>query len=551
MTQDIAVTPEVTATDSTQSIYRSLTRFFSGTLLSRATGLFRDMAMAAAFGSHPAVAAFMTSFRLSHLLRRLFGDGALHTAFVPHFEDIRKDDPKRSAEFFRNLVAVLTLFLTVLILLSEGVMGAMLYWGNFSEGNREIIVLTGLMLPSLLFICLFGLHSSLLQCEKQYFIPGVAPVAFNIVWIIAVLSMGSMQAKDAMPYMGVVVVLSCLAQWALTVPFAYRSLSPYLRGRWWQNLKLRSPELTKMLPAFALGLMGLAAVQVNNAMDYLFARAADPSGPAYLWYSQRIQHAPIGLFGVALAGALLPPLSRAIKEGSLEKFAEFLHFALRRSMAFMIPSAAAIFCGALVAINLVYGRGDFDGTSVAESTRCLWAYNVGLIPQVLVMVLAAAFYAQKNYKTPALVASLSVLLNLALNASFVLLLGWGAVSVAISTSICAWVNALALGWLIGRGVATLELRATLLGLSKVAAVSLLACLSAVAVGHFYLNDPSVGLLMDPEGVAYVTRKTSLQARDFFVEAGVFLGVLVLTSLLWKVEDFRQLLTRCEQGTHKH
>src|SRR5262245_17749893 len=114
--------------DSTHSIFHSAKRFFSGTMLSRVSGLARDVAMASAFGTHEAVGAFLVAFRFAHLFRRMLGEGALQAAFIPHFEQLRQEDPVRGATFFRDLSIGLTTVLVLLVLVSMSVLGSVLAW---------------------------------------------------------------------------------------------------------------------------------------------------------------------------------------------------------------------------------------------------------------------------------------------------------------------------------------------------------------------------------------------------------------------------------------
>lgn len=495
--------------------------------MSRGSGMFRDMIMAAAFGSHPSVASFMVGFRLSHLLRRFFGEGALHTTFVPHFEKIRQEDAERAAFFFRNLTFTLMGFLGLVILFAELCLGSWLYLGQLSGGQREVVTLAGIMLPSLLFVCLFGLHASFLQCERSYFVPGVAPVVFNVVWIGAVALLFHWRAEEAMPYLAFAVLISCLAQWLVTVPLTYRRLSPYLKGRFWKNIQLWSPELKAMLGPLCLGLTGIAAVQVNSALDYLFAQVADPSGPAYLWYAQRIQQAPVGLLGVALSGALLPPLSRAIKQGGEEEFRHFLSFSLCKSAAWGIPLSCGLLVGGLVTLNLVFGRGDFDERALIETTRCLWGYGWGLVPQLLTLVLAPSFYARHDYRTPAWVATGSVAVNVLLNACFVYGLGWGAYAISVATSVSSWVNMLLLVYCLKRqwGLAELFVGAKA-DLWRCLLASSVAFLLTVFVGFYFLRDPAV-LIFWGFSFPEISRSTSQQLVMFFGELFVFFGTFFL------------------------
>jgi putative peptidoglycan lipid II flippase len=167
---------------------------------------------------------------------------------------------------------------------------------------------------------------------------------------------------------------------------------------------------------------------------------ADPEGPALLWYAIRIQQLPLALFGIAIAGAVLPPLSRALKAQRIDDYHHFLQYALYRTWTFMLPLTALLFVMGDSSVALLFGRGDFGPNSVIGTTYCLWAYGVGLVPSALVLILAPGCYAQNNYHLPAIASLGSMGLNILLNALFILSFGWGAVSVALATSLSAWIN---------------------------------------------------------------------------------------------------------------
>lgn len=428
--------------DTISSIRRSASRFFSGTLLSRISGMLRDMSMAYTFGVQPAVAAFMLAFRLAHLFRRLFGEGALQSAFIPEFETLRHQDRTTALTFFRDLAYSLSLLLVSLISLLCAGLGTVLYWGDLSPANREVIQLTLLMLPSLLFICLYGLNTGLLQCEKHYFTPAAAPIAFNVIWIAAVFALRGLPTQVAMPWLAAAIVAACFCQWFITIPSTYALLKAHrIRLTCFQF----SPELSRLVTPLTLGILGVAATQVNVAMDSLFARYADPSGPALLWYAIRLEQLPLALFGVALAGALLPPLSRALKAQDWISYFHFLRYACITTCTFMLPITLAIVVMGDISIQLIYGYGDFDHAAVVATTQCLWAYGLGLLPAALVLIMAPACYAHSNYRSPAQASLLTMLLNALLNAWFILACGWGAISVALATSLSAWVNLFYLG----------------------------------------------------------------------------------------------------------
>lgn len=179
---------------------------------------------------------------------------------------------------------------------------------------------------------------------------------------------------------------------------------------------------------------------MNNAMDTVFARYADVEGPAELWYAIRIQQLPLALFGIALSGALLPPLSRAMKRGDLAQFVSFFSFSISRTIILMVPLTLSMVVWGGEIINLVYGHGGFTSSAAVDTTYCLWGYLFGLIPMTLTLILAPALYARNDYRTPTIASAVSMGLNIALNFIAIFILGWGPASVAVATSISAWVN---------------------------------------------------------------------------------------------------------------
>lgn len=422
--------------DSNKTIYQAAAKFLSGTALSRVSGLLRDMAMAYSFGTSAPLAAFFTAFRLTNVPRRLLGEGGMQTAFIPHFEALKADRPERAFAFFRDLHALLAAVLTFLILLIAGGLFCLIQWGGLSEPNQDIVWLTLLMMPGLFFICLYGLNSGLLECQGSYFTPSIAPIAFNAVWIGAALALASQPLDQAMSWLALALILASFGQWALTVPKTLKCLNGSLL-----KARLFSPDLKALLKPLFLANLGIIATQINSALDPLFARWAHPEGPAWLWYAIRIEQLPLALFGIALSGALLPPLSRAAKNGDINAFQHFLTTALKRSLALMAAVTLAIFLLGGWSVALLFGRGDFGPDSIAATTLCLTCYAFGLIPQTWVLILAPAFFALGNYSLPAHASILSVLLSLLLNALFVFTLHWGPESVALSTSIAALFNA--------------------------------------------------------------------------------------------------------------
>ena len=422
-------------------------RFFSGIFLSRLTGLGRDLVMAYAFGDHPTVAAFMVAFRFSNLLRRFFGEGPLQSAFIPHFEGLRAQDEQQAYAFFRRLSFLLVVVVVGLTLLIEGGLGASLQLFSVSSGNREILQLTGVLMPCLLFICLYGINIAVLQCHNAFFVPSMAPALANFAWIAGALYLKGRMPEAAMGSLAKWVVAGIFLQWLATVPLMWKRVGGQLKE--WFQWKFH-PEVKKLAKSFSLGALGVGAVQINALFDSIFARCADPSGPVYLWYSIRFQQLALAIFGMAAVNTLVPILSRKVKGGEIEEAKGIFSFGVRRVLTVMLCVTLAIFSLGYFAIDLVYGRGNFSLHAVSQTTICFWAYGLGLIPLAMIMLYSSVFYAQGNFRTPTIASGITVGINLLLNTFFIFALGLGAVSTALATSLGAWINYLILRQLLGR-----------------------------------------------------------------------------------------------------
>ena len=507
-------------------------------MLSRVTGLLRDVSLAYAFGTESAIAALLVAFRFAHLLRRLLGEGAMQTALIPHFEELRKSSKERAARFFCDLTLSLTILLVILIAVIMLVLWWILNLNIFNTGNNEIIWLTFLMMPSLLFICLFGINASLMQCEKIYFVSSAAPIVFNLVWIIGIFCTSDLPSTDAMTFLSIFIGVACLAQWAVTIPKTYSIISKCGVTSILRQLQCYSIDVRKLAKPLALGIIGIAASQVNNALDSIFARWADDQGPALLWYAIRLQQLPLAIFGIALSGALLPPLSRAIKANDTHQFQHFLDFAFRRIMALMIPITFALFIMGDLCVSLIYGHGDFSTASIVGTTQSLWGYTAGLVPMALILVLAPAFYAKGDFRTPSIAAVASMLMNVLLNGLLVGGFGLGAASIAIATSISAWFNLIYLGIQLTKVApdgAPWNLFHWPRHAMNFTLASIVAAIAVITLDNGLWNTFTPYEIILGEFPTY-TASFFTQAIHLSLDGIIFLGVLGLIAYLFKLRD---------------
>ncbi|MCF7806634.1 MAG: murein biosynthesis integral membrane protein MurJ [Simkaniaceae bacterium] len=404
-------------------------RFISGTALSRVFGMLRDVSMAFFFGATPMLGAFFVAYRLSHLFRRIFAEGGLLNGFIPFFEEKRQENEKEAHLFFRDLFWSLSLILFVLIIFLELGIGFYFLW----VGKNSILFLTAIMLPSLLFICLYGLFSAYLNCYNRFFLSGFAPTIFNVIWIIAAFGVHYFIPEVAMKYLSMALVWAFLGQWLFTSYYVRRSL--LLTQKEWWTVQLFSPSVRAMITPFVTVTIGVSATQINQALDAVFARAASLEGPPYLTFPSKIQQIPIAFFAVAMATALLPSLSSAFQKKERLLSIQYIEHVLSRSLLFLIPSSFGILSVGYPIIALIFGHGQFNHISVMRTTECFWGYGLSLIPSALVIILTSVLYAQKNYRIPTLLAFFSIGLNIGFNYLLIYQFHCGAYSVALSTAI--------------------------------------------------------------------------------------------------------------------
>ncbi len=502
--------------------------------------MFRDIAMAFCFGSGASIAAFMVAYRFSYLLRRLLGEGPLLSGFVPQFELLRKESEEKGACFFRDLFFSFSFFLLLVLAVAEVSLLGVYLWLPISSSFREILYLTLFMLPGALFLCLFGLNAALLQCEKKFFLSGFAPVGFNVIWILAVFIYKDKPSDIAMIGLSSAMIAAFFLQWAVMLPHVVSYLKKRISWKQFMQMSFFSSEVKKMGKPFLLGVIGVGAVQINSALDAIFARFASLEGPAYLWYAIRIEQLPLALFGVALSSALLPPLSRAVSAGDWDRYKELIGFAIRRSFSLIFPATLGIFVLGLSIVNLLYGRGDFSMPDTIQTVLCLWGYGVGLLPSVFVLLLAPACYAQKNYRLPTISALLSVVLNVGLNYVFVFIFGWGALSVALATSVSAFFNFFLLQRVLTKKMGVLFSSCVFRSCMKTAVCSFIAAGMTLLLGYFLVADETIPLFLGEPGLG-VSRQFAQQLVQFSLLGAVF--VLTFFSYAWMIraEDILELV----------
>lgn len=500
------------------------TRFLSlATLISRFTGVARDLATAALFGATPLLGAFMVAFRLSNLFRRLLGEGALNNAFMPIYKKLHGQSEESARQFYYLLRSLMLLLLLLIVGLVEIPLYAFIDY--FPPDSKLIAEYTLIMFPALILICFYSLCSAYLNSQKKFFLSGIGPACFNLIWIVSAFLAYKQPETEGMRTLALGVVIAYVFEWLVCDLSFYKK---FYVSQLLKKLKQFLPEIKRFLAYLSLTAVGVGAAQLNSALDAIFARYASLEGPCYLWYAIRVQQLPLALIGIALATVSFSAMTE--KGLKFEQLLDLLSDSFQKKVAYLIPITALMLILGISGLNLLYGRGAFSSEDVWETYFCFCAYSLGLLPMSLTLLLANFFYSQHDYKTPSISSVISVICNIILNAIFIFYFNMGAVSVALSTSISSLFNCTFLYWhiykLTGRSLFPWKysLKLIILGSWVVGCMFLFWRYAASGV----LNE---GLL---------PRAFNLQLGDFLSELMVAISAMSLGAYFLKCSDVFEL-----------
>ncbi len=498
-------------------------------MASRILGLVRDQVFAAFFGAGLLYDAFLTAFRIPNLLRDLFAEGALSAAFVTTFTQTLQNSGKEEAVRLSNRVATLIIVfisaISVLAWIFAPSIVSMLAPGFFDvPGKAELTIeLTRIMIPFLLLIALAAQAMGMLNAFNIFGLPALASAFFNIGSIAGGLLLGFL--------LGPVIRLSPIAGMAYgTVIGGFLQLAvqwPSLRGRgvsYRPDFNLRDAGVRQIICLMGPAVIGTAAVQINVFVNTNFASeivdaatGAVLNGPvSWLSYAFRFMQFPIGVFGVAVATAALPSLSRSTGQLNFGEFRQTLAHSLALVFLLCIPSAIGLAVLGRPIVALVFEHGKFTGFDTVQTANALAAYSLGLAGYAAVKVLSPAFYALNDARTPMLVSLGSIGVNYAMNS--LLVSRFGHVGLAFSTSAVALVNFLLLALLMRRRIQRLEGRRLGSTVARILAASLPMAAAAWLVSELAATLPMRGLALY---LAQVTGGIASAALVFYSACRLF------------------------------
>lgn len=427
------------------SLLRSAATIGFFTLMSRILGFVRDICIARFIGANAMSDAFFIAFKLPNFMRRLFAEGAFNAAFVPLYAGTLASEgqlaaQKLASEAMAVLLCILVVLTAIMIVFMPQIM--LVLAPGFADDPDKFtlaVTLTRITMPYIVFISLVSLLGGVLNSIDKFAAVAAAPILLNIALISSVLVFRHQFATPvhALAW-GVTAAGALQLCWLVLFCRRYRIMPP-----------IRRPALTagvrKLLRLIGPAALGAGVAQINLMIDMILASGV-PEGVSYLYYADRINQLPLGVIGVGVGTALLPMLSKQLRETDKSRALHTQNRAIELVLLLALPAAAALMVISQPIISTLFEHGAFGIEATQATYPALMAYGIGLPSFVLIKVLAPGFYANQDTKTPFIIATVCVALNVALS---LLLIGPMAhVGLALATSIAGWVNAGLMAWVL-------------------------------------------------------------------------------------------------------
>ena len=466
---------------------------------SRLLGLGREQVFAALFGAGWQMDAFIAAFRAPNLLRDLFAEGALSTAFITTFSEKITKEGDGAAWRLANKVATLTaVFMSAItlfgILLAPQIMEVLAPGFAQTPGKMELtITLARLMFPFITLVSLAALVMGMLNAKNVFGMPAMASTFFNLGSVVGGVSIGwwldphfgtKEYGKYSLIGLSIGTLIGGLLQLVVQFP-ALRKVGYRFRP----DFLWRDPGVRRILLLMGPAIVAASAVQVNVMVNGNFASYLGNGPVSWLGYAFRLMQLPIGIFGVAIGTVTLPVVSRSAAAGNTEEFRAILAKGMRLAFLLTIPSTIGLMILAKPIIGLIYERRTFHPEDTAHTAEALQFYAIGLCAYAGIKVLAPSFYALGKRNTPMIVSFFSIAVNYGLNQLFTFHLKFGHRGLALSTGLVALTNFILLYILMRRQVRRLETRQMIVTLAKLAVAG--AALALVCwAGQTWLLTPA-------------------------------------------------------------
>ena len=500
----------------------------TATLTSRVLGLIRDQVLAYLFGAGNAMDAFNVATRIPNLMRDLFAEGAMSAAFVPTFTRYLAKNVKSHAwrlgnQLLSALVVATGLIVITGIILAEPLTRMLAGAYSAVPGKLELtVLLTRILMPFLTLVAAAAALMGMLNSLNRFFTPALSPAMYNVGIIASgALLVPMMPGLGLDPIVAIAIgaLVGGVGQVAIQFPALYREGFRFHFG-----FTLTDPGLRDVLRLMGPGTLAGAAVQINLLVNMVLATGEGTGAVSWLGYAFRVMYLPIGLFGVSIAAASLPTVSRHAAHEDFKGMRETISSALRLMLMLNVPATVGLIALGHPIVQLIFERGSFSSIDTVSTTAALLFFAPGLVGYSAVRIAVPAFYALGNSLLPAYISMATVALNIALNLVLVNLIGYQ--GLALGTSVAALANALVLLIVLNRRRGGLNIKQIITTGVKIAIASLVMG-AAATLTHSWL-------LLSWASDNFLTRFGSIT-----ISIGVGLIVLVLTSRLLRLTELDQ------------
>jgi len=464
---------------STKSLIKSTSIISVATASSRVLGFIRDILIANFFGTGNLIQAFVVAFRIPNLMRRMVGEGAVNSAFVPVLSEYlatkKKEDYWQLANVILNLLAVVLAAIVLIGIAFSPIIVRIIAPGFVKDpGQLELAIkLTRIVFPFIFLIGLTAFAAGVLNSLKHFATPAFGPCLLNLS-IIATMLFFYRTINITM--LAVSILVGGFLQLMLQIPVLYKK---GMRIRF--PITFHHPAVKKIGTLLAPRILGSTVYQLNVLVDSILASLywiVGKGGIAALYYSNRLIQFPTAIFGIAVATAVLPTLSGYFAKNELDKFKKTISFSLKFIFLFMIPAAIGIMIIGKPIIEALFQRGEFGSYSTMITNQALFFYAIGLFSYAGIKILVFSFYSMQDTMTPVKTAAIALLINVILNLILMWPLKIG--GLALATSISGIFNFIVLFYILRKRMGPLNEREMLIFLFKIILASLV--MGAILLG---------------------------------------------------------------------
>ena len=459
-----------------EKVARAAAILGSTILLSRIFGFVRDMVVARAFGAGMVADAFYIAYRIPSLLREISAEGSMSAAFIPvftrHLNDHGREEARMLARATFTILLITLVAITIIGIIAAPFVVTIIAPGFHSIGGKFdlTIHLTQIMFPYLLFVSLAALAMGILNTLGYFAISSLSSIMPSIFMISGVYIFSSFFTTPAYG-LALGVLIGGICQFAIQLP----ALSRRKMTLGWY-FKPTHPGVIQIRRLMFPMILGLSVTQLNIFIDTVLSSFLKEGSVTYLYYGIRLIHFPLGIFGVAMASAVLPTLSAAAAKKEYGEMQNTFSFAMRFLLFITLPAMMGLIVLRIPIVSVLFQSKAFDYTATVGTAEALLFYSVGLWAFAGTRVTAQAFYSLQDTKTPVKAASVAVVVNVILSIILMKPLQHG--GLALGTSVASMVNLSILTWALRKRLGRINFTEIIHSMRKIVPATLIMGVTA-------------------------------------------------------------------------